>query len=60
MSAERLESSRRVREAAAATVAACRGCCTGSALRAAYDKIVGEGVPPAMRDALDRLGGDAR
>jgi hypothetical protein len=47
MSAERLESSRRVREAAAATVAACRGCCTGSALRAAYDKI-------------DRLGGDAR
>lgn len=55
-----VESSRLVREAALAAVTACRDCCTGHALRAAYERIVAEGVPPHMQATLDRLGGDAR
>lgn len=57
MRAERLLSAQRVSQATSELVDACRGCCTGAALRAAFDEMVREPVPQQLIQTLRNLGG---
>lgn len=55
MSAAVIASSQELRKAALEVREACRGCCSGAALRAAYDAVVAEPIPPHLSAALDKL-----
>lgn len=55
MSRATIRSAELRRNAAEELTRACMGCCTGAALRAAYDRIVAEPVPQQIRDTLRGL-----
>lgn len=56
MSVARLVSSQQVRASAQELLAACRGCCSGAALRSAYLSILDEEVPEPIQRTLEGLG----